>query len=103
MAAIFFLEFRYMESDWAGLPGFLFTLPLSALVVAIGFIPAIVGRFGYDIGINFTDYHFEYGFIVCALLNAFILYPFYRFRVKRKQAKVFEPPPPNNSFNRTRN
>ena len=73
MAGIFFLEFRFMESDWAGLPGFLLTLPLSILVVAAGLLPAIAGRLGYDIPINFTSYHFEYGFIVCALLNAFIL------------------------------
>lgn len=36
-----------MDSDWAGLPGFLFTLPLSALVVTIGLLPAVAGRYGH--------------------------------------------------------
>jgi hypothetical protein len=31
---IVYLEMRNMSSDWAGLPGFLVTLPLSLLVVA---------------------------------------------------------------------
>lgn len=96
MAAVFFLEFTYMDSDWAGLPGFLLTLPLSALVVIVGLLPAVVGRYGYEIPLNMSGYHFEYGFIVCAFLNAFILYPFYLLRSRRNEAMFFEPPPPDN-------
>ena len=103
MAAIFFLEFRYMESDWAGLPGFLLTLPLSALVVFAGLLPAVAGRYGYKILFDMSDYHFEYGLIVCAFLNAFILYPFYLLWSRRKEPKVFDPPPPpNDDMQRTR-
>jgi len=96
MAAVFFLEFRYMASDWAGLFGFLFTLPLSSLVAAIGLLPAVAGRYGYEIPLNMSDYDFEYGFMVCAFLNAFILYPFYLVWVRGKEPKVFDPPPPPN-------
>lgn len=97
MAAVFFLEFRYMDSDWAGLPGFLLTLPLSALVVTVGLLPAVAGRYGYEIPLNMSGYHFEYGFIVCAFLNGFILYPFYLLWFRRKEPKVFDPPPPPNN------
>src|SRR5215208_2615140 len=99
MAGIFFWSSVMLESDWAGLPGFILTLPLSALVVAVGLFHAIAGRLGYDIQLNFTDYHFESGFVVCAILNAFVLYPFYRLWANRKQAKLFEPPPPVDSLN----
>ena len=94
MAVVFVLEIRYMESDWAGLPGFLFTLPLSAVVVIVGLTPAVAGRFGYVVPYDMNGYHFEYGFIACAFLNAFILYPFYLLWRRRKEPKVISPPPP---------
>jgi hypothetical protein len=95
MAVVFFLEFRYMESGWAGLPGFLLTLPLSTLVVGLYFLASYAAEFrGYNIHV--TDYHAEIGFIICAFLNAFIFYPVYHLRVRRKQRKVFDPPPPPN-------
>jgi hypothetical protein len=103
MSVVFFLEFRYMESDWAGLPGFLLTLPLSSLVVGLYFLAIYAAEFrGYNIHI--TDYHAELGFVVCAFLNAFIFYPLYLLRARRKQTKVLEPPPPPNiGMQRTRN
>jgi hypothetical protein len=102
MSVVFFLEFTYMESDWAGLPGFLLTLPLSTLVVGLYFLASYAAEFrGYNIHI--TDYYAEFGFIVCAFLNAFIFYPVYLLRVRRK-TKVFDPPPPPNiGMQRTRN
>lgn len=96
MAVVFVLEIRYMESDWAGLPGFLFTLPLSALVVIAGLAPAVAGRFGYAMPYDMNGYHFEYAFMACAFLNAFILYPFYLLWRRRKEPRVFSPPPPSN-------
>ena len=81
--------------DWgvAGLFGFLFTLPLSPLVVVGYFLAQYAAEFrGYNI--NVTDYHAEYGFIVCAFLNAIILYPFYLLWRRHKEPKVFDPPPP---------
>lgn len=73
MSVVFFLEFRHMESDWAGLPGFLLTLPLSSLVVGLYFLASYAAEFrGYNIHV--TDYHAEFGFILCAFLNAFIFY-----------------------------
>jgi hypothetical protein len=103
MAAVFFLEFKYMDSDWAGLPGFLFTLPLSAIVVGLGLSTGFAGRYGY-FDINVTSYHFEYGFIVCAFLNAFILYPFFLFWIRRKERQTYDQPPtPNMGTQRTRN
>jgi hypothetical protein len=102
MALIFFLEFKYMDSDWAGLPGFLLTLPLSALVVGVGLAAGFAERYS-SLGINVTSYHFEYGFVVCAFLNAFILYPFYIFWMRRKEKKTCDPPPPPNiGMQRTR-
>lgn len=98
MAAIFILEFRYIESDWAGLPGFILTFPLSSVVVTIGFLPEIVGYFGYNIPIHVTDYHFEYGFMVCAFLNAFILYPLYLLWSNRKVVRSYKLPPPPKNF-----
>jgi hypothetical protein len=97
MSVVFFLEFRYMESGWAGLPGFLLTLPFSTLVVGLYFLAsyaAEVRRYN----IHVTDYHAEVGFIVCAFLNAFIFYPVYLLRVRRKQRKVFDPPPPPKTY-----
>jgi hypothetical protein len=104
MSAVFFLEFRYMDSDWAGLPGFLLTLPLSTLVVGAYFLASYAAEFrGYNIHV--TDYHAECGFIVCAVLNAFIFYPIYLLRMRRKQTKLIDspPPPPNIGMQRTRN
>lgn len=94
MAAIFFLEFRYVEYGWAGLPGFLLTLPLSVLVVTAVLLPAVAGRYGYEIPWDTTGYQAEYGFIICAILNAFVLYPFYAWWISRKGPTAFEPPPP---------
>jgi len=97
MTAVFFVELRHMESDWAGLPGFLFTLPLSVLVVTVGLLPAIAGRYGYEIPIDMNGYHFEYGFMVCAFLNGFILYPLYLLWTSHKERKILDPPPPPNN------
>jgi hypothetical protein len=96
VSVIFVLELRYMDQGWAGLPGFLLTLPLSAVVVAGYFLAHYLTEFrGYSIHI--TDYHAEYGFIVCAFLNAFILYPVYLMYARHQEAKVFDPPPPPNN------
>ena len=94
MAVIFFLEFRYMEYGLAGLPGFLLTLPLSVIVVTAVLVPAVVGRYGYEIPWDITGYQAEFGFIICAFLNAFVLYPFYVWWKSRKEPRAFEPPPP---------
>jgi hypothetical protein len=105
MSLIFFLELRYMESDWAGFPGFLLTLPLSAVIVVIYLTPAFAFRVGYELPqLNLTDYQFEYAFMVCAFLNAFIFYPIYLLWLQRKQPKLFDsaPPPPNSDMHRTR-
>jgi hypothetical protein len=97
VSAIFFLDFKYMHSDWAGLPGFVVTLPLSVIVVTIGFlIGSIAGLLGHDMVV--TDYYFEYGFIVCAFLNPFIFCPLYLLWKNRKRGKSFEPPPPPNGI-----
>src|SRR5260370_36681934 len=83
--AIIYLEIRNMSSGWAGLPGFLLTLPLSGLVVAGYFLTSYASEVhGYNIHV--TDYHAEYGFIVCAFLNGFIFYPFYRWWLGRKRS-----------------
>ncbi len=93
VAVIILLEVRYMRSGWAGLPGFLLTLPLSTFVVAGYFLASYAAEFrGYNIHV--TDYHTEIGFAVCAFLNGFIFYPLYRWRLNRKQALSEEPPPP---------
>ncbi|MDQ1636807.1 MAG: hypothetical protein QOF62_146 [Pyrinomonadaceae bacterium] len=99
MSAIFFLEFKYLRSDWAGLPSFFFTLPLSVIVVAIGFLAEpTAARFSREIVI--TDYFFEYGFMICAFLNAFLFYPIYLLRKNRQRQDVplSPPPPPNKSL-----
>jgi len=98
LAAIFALEFRYIHSDWAGLPSFLFTLPLSAIVATIGLLAEpVAARLGTEVHV--TDYFFEYGFMICAVLNAFLFYPIYLFRRKRKgQNLPLPPPPPNKSL-----
>jgi len=38
LSLIFILEFKFIRSDWAGLPGFVFTLPASVIVVTVGFV-----------------------------------------------------------------
>jgi len=93
MAAVFAAEFRYMNSDWAGLPGFVLTLPLSTIVVTVFLLPAIAVRFGYEMKINMTGYQVEFGFMLSAFLNAFVLYPFYAWR-NRKRNALDAPPPP---------
>lgn len=84
-----------MEQGWAGLFGFLFTLPLSTFVVLGYFLVMYAAEFhGYNI--HADEYHVEYGFMVCAFLNGFIFYPLYRWWRGRSQPRVFEPPPPPN-------
>jgi len=91
--AIIHLEIRNMSSDWAGLPGFLFTLPLSLLVVAGYLLASYAAEFrGYNV--HLTEYHVEYGFILCAFLNGFIFYPIYRWWLGRRHSRISEPPPP---------
>ena len=86
VSIVVFLEIRHMDQGWAGLPGSLLTLPLSALVVAGYFLAQYAAEFrGYDIHV--TEYYAEYGYLVCAFLNAFILYPFYLLWARRKEAK----------------
>ena len=101
VSGVVFLEIRYMDQGWAGLPGVLLTLPLSTLVVAGYLLAQYAAEFqGYDIHV--TEYHAEYGYLVCAFLNAFIFYPFYLLWRRRKEPKVFDPPPPpNNSMHPT--
>jgi hypothetical protein len=93
MLAIIYLEIVNMSSDWAGLPGFLLTLPLSAFVVAGYFLASYASEVrGYDI--HFTEYQVEYGFIICALLNGFLFYPFHRWWLGRRDSRVSQPPAP---------
>jgi len=93
MSVVFFLDFRYMKSDWAGLAGCLFTLPLSGFVVTAWLVAAIwAERHGFHLPIN--DYHLECAFIACALLNAVIFYPLYLFWVSRKRKRAYDAPPP---------
>ena len=91
--AIVYLEIRNMSSGWAGLPGFLFTLPLSLLVVA-GYLLASYATEFHGYNIHITEYHVEYGFMVCAVLNGFIFYPIYRWWSGRRHSQVSAPPPP---------
>jgi hypothetical protein len=52
--AIIWLEISRMSSDWAGVPGFMFTLPLTALVVAAYLLAGYAREFhGYDIHVTF--------------------------------------------------
>ena len=81
-----------MNSGWAGLPGFLLTLPLSTIVITVFLFPAIAARFGYEIQMNMTEYQAEFGFMLCAFLNAIVLYPFYIWWTNRKR-RSFEAPP----------
>ena len=91
--AIIYLEIANMSSGWAGLPGFLLTLPLSVLVVA-GYVLASYASEVLGYNIHVTEYQVEYGFIVCAFLNAFILYPVYRWWLSRRNSLTSGPPPP---------
>jgi len=75
--AIIYLEIRYMSSDWAGLPGFFLTLPLSSFVVT-GYLLASYATEFHGYNLHVTEHHVEYGFLICAFLNGFIFYPFYR-------------------------
>ncbi len=94
LVVVFALEFKYMNSDWAGLPGFLLTLPLSTVVVSVFLLPAIAARAGYQVQPNLTEYQAEIGFMICAFVNAFMLYPFYAWWKNRKRTETFEAPPP---------
>jgi hypothetical protein len=91
--AIVYLEIRNISSDWAGLPGFLFTLPLSLLVVA-GYLLASYATEVRGYHMHFTEIKIEYGFIICAFLNGFIFYPIYCWWYGRRHSKGAEPPPP---------
>jgi hypothetical protein len=84
-------------------PRILVNAALSTLVVGAYFLASYAAEFrGYNIRV--TDYHAEFGFMVCAFLNAFIFYPIYLLRIRRRQTKVFDPPPPPNiGMQRTRN
>ena len=90
---IVYLEIAHMTSGWAGLPGSLFTLPLSMLVVT-GYLLASYATEVHGYNLRVTEYHAEYGYLVCAFLNAFIFYPLYYRWLRRKQRRVSEPPPP---------
>jgi hypothetical protein len=93
ISIIVYLELKYMDSSWAGLPGFLFTLPLSVLVVTGYFLTAYAKEVhGYNITI--TSSHTEYGFLICAFLNGFIFYPAYLWWLRRRKSKASLPPPP---------
>jgi len=93
VSLVVWLEIRHMDSDWANLPGFLLTLPLSALVVALFFLANYLNDFqGYNLPA--TGYHVEIGYLICAVLNAFTFYPVYLRLKRRKRAKSFVGPPP---------
>jgi hypothetical protein len=82
-----------MEWTWAGLPGFLLTLPLSAFVVTAYLLAGYAREIrGYDI--NLTVYQIEYGFLICAVLNGFLFYPAYYWWLRRKRSRVTQTPPP---------
>jgi hypothetical protein len=87
------LELKYMDSSWAGLPGFLFTLPLSVLVVT-GYFLAAYAKEVHGYNITITSSHTEYGFLICAFLNGFIFYPAYLWWLRRRKSKAPLPPPP---------
>jgi uncharacterized membrane protein YbhN (UPF0104 family) len=91
--AIIYLEIRNMSADWAGVPGFLLTLPMSVLVVA-GYLLASYASEVHGYNIHVTEYHVEYSFIICAFLNGFIFYPFYCWWLGRRHSRVSDPPSP---------
>lgn len=93
MFGIVYLEIRHMASGWAGLPGFLFALPLSLLVVT-GYFLASYATEVHGYNLHVTEYYAEYGYLVCAFLNGLIFYPLYYWWVRRKQSRVSKPPPP---------
>jgi hypothetical protein len=93
VGAIIYLELRFLESDWAGLAGFLFTLPFSALVVTGYFLLTYAHEVrGFNVFI--TEYQVEYGFLICAFLNGLISYPIFRWWRTRKRPRHSEPPMP---------
>jgi hypothetical protein len=61
MFGIVYLEIRHMASGWAGLPGFLFALPLSLLVVT-GYFLASYATEVHGYNLHVTEYHAEYGY-----------------------------------------
>lgn len=97
VAAIVVLEIVYMESDWAGLPGLVLSLPLSVLVVAVYFFAEYSKATG-GYSIEITGYHLEFAFLACAFLNAFIFYPLWWWwtvvRRARRESKPAPPPAP---------
>jgi hypothetical protein len=96
VSGVTYVEIESMSSGWAGLPGFLLTLPLSALVVSAYFVTNYLRDFkGYNV--EFTEYQAEYGYLVCAFLNAFLFYPLYLLWMWRKVSPSLTtatPPPP---------
>ena len=97
MIVIVFLEINNMNSDWAGLPGFLLSLPLSALVVTGYLVSSYLSEVhGYKI--HLTDYHVEYGFLICAFLNGLIFYPLYWWLRRVGPRALDSIPPPMSQF-----
>lgn len=92
MSVIVSLEIMYMESSWAGLAGFLLSLPLSGFVVT-GYLLARHAAEVYGYGSNITEYHTEYGFLLCAFVNGFIFYPIYQWWLARRKSRAVEAPP----------
>jgi hypothetical protein len=92
MLVLVYLEMKHMASGWAGLPGFLLTLPLSVFVVT-GYLLASYATELQGYNIHVTEYHTEYGFLICAFLNGFIFYPLYCWWLGRKQSQVPKLPP----------
>lgn len=97
ISIIVYLELKYIDSTWAGLPGFLFTLPLSVFVVT-GYFGAAYANEVHGYNISVTENHTEYGFLICAFLNGFIFYPAYLWWLRRRKSKVSPPPPPPPDF-----
>jgi hypothetical protein len=92
MSVIVTLETTYMKADWAGLPGFILSLPLSVFVVT-GYFLARYATEVYGYHLDVTEFHAEYGFLFCAFINGFIFYPIYRWWLARRKSRVFEAPP----------
>ncbi len=93
MSVVAYLDIKHMASSWGGLPGFLFSLPLSVLVVT-GYLAGSYATEvrGYDIHV--TEYHDEYGYLICAFLNGLLFYPLYRWWFRRRHPPNSQPPPP---------
>jgi hypothetical protein len=96
MTVVFYLELRYMDWEWSGLPGVVLTLPLSPIPVTIGLLPAIAYRYGYVIPYDMNGYELEYCLIPCAILNPLVFYLLYALWANRKM-QHFEVPSPHNS------